>query len=177
MANIIDQLLLIARSESNPELTTTSSASLTDLVHEILNRRNPEITAGKLNVTTDFQCNESIEVHRFYAHLIIDNIIGNAIKYSPELSRITINVFLKEEGVMCVISDTGIGIKQEDLPKLFHPFFRSGALDHKNIEGTGLGLSIVQKAATSINATVSVSSEFGKGTTVTVFFKEILRRS
>jgi signal transduction histidine kinase len=177
MANIIDQLLMIARSESNPELTTTSSASLTDLVHEILNRRNPEITAGKLNVTTDFQCNEAIEVHRFYAHLIIDNIIGNAIKYSPELSRITINVFLKEGGVMCVISDTGIGIKQEDLPKLFHPFFRSDALDHKNIEGTGLGLSIVQKAATSINATVSVSSEFGKGTTVTVFFKEILRRS
>lgn len=177
MATIIDQLLLIARSESNPELTTTSSASLTDLIHEILNRRNPEITTGKLKVTTDFQLNEAIEVHRFYAHLIIDNIIGNAIKYSPELSQITIRVFLNDDGVTCVISDTGIGIRKEDLPKLFNPFFRSDALNHKNIEGTGLGLSIVQKAAASINATVSFSSDFGKGTTVSVHFKEILRRS
>lgn len=175
MANIIDQLLEIARFDSNPELNSRSSIAIDSLLAEILAHRNPDIFAKELYIAIDNQCNESIFIHHFHGRLILDNILGNAIKYSSTGGKIGIRIFLDEKGVCCEISDGGIGIRQEDLTQLFNPFFRSDALNHKEIKGTGLGLSIAQKAAESIGASISISSELGKGTLVTIHFKEILR--
>lgn len=175
MANIIDQLLEIARFDSNPELNSRSSIVIDSLLAEILAHRNPDIFAKGLHIAIDNQCNESIFIHHFHGRLILDNILGNAIKYSSTGGQIGIHIFLDEKGVCCEISDSGIGIRQEDLTQLFNPFFRSDALNHKEIKGTGLGLSIAQKAAESIGASISISSELGKGTLVTIHFKEILR--
>ena len=69
-----------------------------------------------------------------------------------------------------ILTDEGIGIIKEDMDKLFHPFFRSDALNHKEIFGNGLGLSIAKKAADAINAKLNLESVFGVGTTVTVTF-------
>ena len=100
----------------------------------------------------------------------MDNIIGYAIKYSKENSTLKITVSEAETGFICQIRDEGIGIKKEDIEKLFHPFFRSDALNHRDIFGNGLGLSIAKKAADAINAKLFVESELGVGTTVTILF-------
>jgi signal transduction histidine kinase len=175
MALIIDQLLEIARFDSNPELSSNSSIAIDSLLIEIGAHRKLEITGKELLLVTDNQCDELISVHYFYGRLILDNILGNAIKYSATGGTIFIRIYPDEQGVNCEITDTGIGIKEEDLTQLFHPFFRSDALNHKEIKGTGLGLSIAQKAAAVIGASISISSEFGKGTSVNVHFKQILR--
>ncbi len=109
-------------------------------------------------------------VPQYYTNLILDNIIGNAIKYSKDATTIHIDVNLQDSKLVCKVQDEGIGIKKEDLDNLFNHFFRSDALNHKSISGTGLGLSIAKKAADAIHAEIRVESEFGLGTIFEVRF-------
>lgn len=177
MTAIIDQLLEIARFDTNPELTINSSVEMELLLAEVLAHRHPDIVAKEIHVVQQNNCNSSIAIHRFYGRLILDNILGNAIKYSKQGGQILIRTFEENGGLSCEITDSGIGIRQEDIPQLFNPFFRSDALNHKDIKGTGLGLSIASKAASTIHATITISSELDQGTSVNIHFKEILRKS
>ena len=68
------------------------------------------------------------------------------------------------------MTDQGIGIKSEDLPNIFNPFFRSDAMEHRAISGNGLGLAIAQRAAHSVDADILVESELDKGSTFTLVF-------
>lgn len=177
LAFIIDQLLEIARQDINVHLNGTNVHSVTTLIEDILVRRKTEMDEKRLTISITNRLNEEVHIHGFYGQLILDNIIGNALKYSHEMGRIEVELVVKSEALICRITDFGIGIKQEDLSKLFIPFFRSDALEHKQIKGTGLGLSIVQKAAQLLKAEVNISSIYGEGTTVELVFKEILRKA
>jgi signal transduction histidine kinase len=68
------------------------------------------------------------------------------------------------------VQDSGIGIREEDLHRIFQPFYRSDALEHKTIKGTGLGLSLVQKACDQLGIEITVSSEVNKGSSFTLTF-------
>lgn len=176
MSKIIDQLLEIARADINIGLDSNSSTPLVTLINQILVRKN--IILVEKNLKIEFEINNvdnSINVNSFYANLILENIIDNAIKYSDKNSEIRIELLLKDNEVICKIFDFGIGIKKEDLALIYNPFFRSDSLKHKQIKGNGLGLSIVKKSAKAINCDISILSQYGKGTEVTINFKEILR--
>lgn len=177
MTAIIDQLLEIARFDTNPELTINSSVEIDLLLTEVLTHRHPDIVAKELQIIKQNNCVGSVAIHRFYGRLILDNILGNAIKYSKQGGQIVIWTFEEKGELYCEITDSGIGIKPEDIPQLFNPFFRSDALNHKDIKGTGLGLSIARKAASTIGANITISSELNQGTSVKIHFKEILRKS
>lgn len=177
MTAIIDQLLEIARFDTNPELTINSSVEIDLLLTEVLTHRHPDIVAKELQIIKQNNCDGPVAIHRFYGRLILDNILGNAIKYSKQGGQIVIWTFEEKGELYCEITDSGIGIKPEDIPQLFNPFFRSDALNHKDIKGTGLGLSIARKAASTIGATITISSELNQGTSVKIHFKEILRKS
>jgi two-component system sensor histidine kinase VicK len=99
---------------------------------------------------------------------IFTNLISNAIKYTPEGGKVWVT--LGEEGgfVKASVSDTGIGIKKEDLPRLFDKFFRVKSPETREIIGTGLGLSIVKNIVDAHLGSISVESEEGGGTTFTV---------
>lgn len=106
----------------------------------------------------------------YCAHLILENIIHNSIKYTPKNGTLKLVIYGQDQELVCIIEDNGIGIKNEDLDNIFLPFFRSSALSHKDIQGNGLGLSIAKKAADAIGAKIQVRSEPGKGSTFTVSF-------
>lgn len=98
------------------------------------------------------------------------NILSNAVKYTPSGS-VTFNVSSTkvdnkdETKLLFTITDTGIGIKEEDMEKLFMPFERMDEKRNRNIEGTGLGISIVQNLLNMMGTSLSVKSEYGKGST------------
>jgi signal transduction histidine kinase len=175
MTTIIEQLLLLARLDSNVKsndlvLKNTIYQSLPILLDEILSRYKNEISAKNLTLDLFMETTNEFLVQQYYANLILDNIIGNSIKYSTKNSSLHITVSNNERGIICKIKDEGIGIKKEDIEKLFNPFFRSEALNHKEIFGNGLGLSIAKKAADAMNAALILESELGVGTTVTIIF-------
>lgn len=170
MTDTLEQLLLLARLDTSSKTVDQSLVSLPTIVDEILSRRKKHIS--EKNLTIDFHNDVALEslVPQYYTNLILDNIIGNAIKYSNRATTIHIGVILQDSKIVCKVQDEGIGIKKEDLNNLFNHFFRSDALNHKSISGTGLGLSIAKKAADAINAEIHVESKFGLGTIFTIKF-------
>ena len=106
-------------------------------------------------------------------HEIIYNLIDNAIKYNKESGTVSVRISRNPKGKIAVsVADTGIGIEQKYMDRIFERFFRVDKSHSREIGGTGLGLSIVKHAAKVIGAELDVVSEVGKGTTVEVIFAE-----
>ncbi len=100
--------------------------------------------------------------------IIFNNLISNAIKYNKEGGKVEISLKIKDNLVTIRVSDTGIGMTEEDLSKLFNEFVRIKTPKTKNIHGSGLGLSIVKKIADFYDGDVKVLSEPDKGSTFIV---------
>ncbi len=170
MSDTIEQLLLLARLDNGKSDQKDSKVSIATLIDDILSRRKAEIAEKKLKIFLDINENGSYSVPHYHAHLILDNLISNAIKYSYERSPLHLRISMENEKIRCEIEDRGIGIREEDQSRVFNHFFRSEALEHKDIPGNGLGLSIVKKSAEAIGAEIEVKSVPGKGSTFSVLF-------
>lgn len=170
MTDTIEQLLLLARIDTNTKARNDFLVSLPALIDEVLLRHKKAISDKNLSIKFKNKVAEETLVSQYYTSLILDNLIGNAIKYSKEGTTVRITILHVGSGIVCKVQDQGIGIRKEDLDNIFNHFFRSDALDHKNIPGNGLGLSIAKKAADAIDANIEVDSDFGSGTTFTIQF-------
>lgn len=168
MTAALEQLLLLARLDTNSKITDKSLIPLATLIDEILSRHKNQILKKKLSINFKNDIENETLVPQYFSNLILENIIGNAIKYTKDATTIQISITQLGSKIVCVVQDEGIGIKKEDLNNLFNNFFRSDALNHKNITGNGLGLSIAKKAADAIDAKIEVESEFGVGTIFTI---------
>ncbi|MDP5172291.1 MAG: HAMP domain-containing histidine kinase [Bacteroidia bacterium] len=176
MTGTIEQLLLLARLDSDNHAQKDQYLPLDLLCDSIISHHQRTIEQRHIEMMVKQEIKQPVAVPQYYASLILENLIGNAVKYSPDGGSIHLTMKQTGEDVLCSIQDHGIGIREEDLEQVFHPFFRSEALSHKHISGNGLGLSIAKKAADAIGAEVKVSSQPGKGSTFTLrFFKPILR--
>ncbi len=101
---------------------------------------------------------------------IIYNLVDNAIKYNKENGSVNIDIRPGDEGTVLSVSDTGIGIPEKDIPRIFERFYRVDKSHSREIGGTGLGLSIVKHAAQTMQAELDVTSQPGRGTTFKVTF-------
>jgi len=99
---------------------------------------------------------------------VLTNLIGNAIKFTPEQGKICVRVRCQAEELVISVSDTGIGIPKKDLPKIFDRFYCVHR-PNKQSQGTGLGLAIVKQIVMIHNGRIEVESEVDKGTTFTIF--------
>ncbi|WP_166961572.1 sensor histidine kinase [Yeosuana marina] len=171
MTETIEQLLVLARLDSSSnKLNFNETVLLPTLVDDILLRNNKDITSKNLSIHLKTDTTKDLLVKKYYANLILENIINNAIKYSKDNASINISISTSKDRLICSIKDEGIGIKSEDISNIFNHFYRSDALDHKDILGNGLGLSIAQKSAQAINATIKVESSINKGSVFTIIF-------
>jgi two-component system phosphate regulon sensor histidine kinase PhoR len=99
---------------------------------------------------------------------IADNLIDNAIKYTPENGSVRVRCSVLDDSVVFDVTDTGIGIPRDDLPRIFERFYRVDKARSRELGGTGLGLSIVKHLVQSIAGRVDVTSRVGSGTRFTV---------
>ena len=106
---------------------------------------------------------------------VIINILNNAVKYTPK-GHVTMRLFGEETDkgfeLVCAVEDTGIGIRQEDIPFLFEAFSQADRRVNHNIQGTGLGLSISDRLIRSMGGSITVESEYGKGSIFTARFPQ-----
>ena len=170
LTHLVDQLLLLARFGSQAKDLKRQELSVLSCVHDVLHRHRADLSAKHIRVDVEDGDLPSIVSDPFLVDLILDNLLANAIKYSPAGSAITVAFSRPATHLRCTISDEGIGIRPEDLERIFAPLFRSDALAHKQIGGTGLGLSIVAKACALLHIEVSVASELDRGTSFTLLF-------
>ena len=171
MSSSLDQLLLLARLESKDQAKQNKPISLPTIVNESLVHLNKEILEKELVVSFNFDEDTALLVPHYYSYLILENILSNAVKYSLKSGILDISCKKINQQIVCTIKDEGIGINKKDLKHIYKNFFRSDALQHKQIKGNGLGLSIVKKCVDAIGARIEIESELSKGTQVTIFFK------
>jgi signal transduction histidine kinase len=100
--------------------------------------------------------------------LLVRNLVDNAIRYTRPSGRIDVALCADPEGVVVIVTDTGLGIPSRDLPRIFERFYRIDRARSRETGGTGLGLSIVKHVVENHGGTVSVRSELGRGTTFEV---------
>lgn len=170
LTHIVDQLLLLARFEKHAQQVAVQEIDLTACIHEALWRLRHELEAKQIRVDLEGVLASPIAGDPYLTDLILDNLLANAIKYSPAHSTVTVELSARGGRVVCAITDQGIGINPANLDKIFDPLYRSDALQHKHIEGSGLGLSIVANASALLGIELTVASELGQGSTFTLLF-------
>jgi signal transduction histidine kinase len=108
-----------------------------------------------------------------FLHEIMDNLIDNAIKYTPAGGSIYVNVLGDGDRVLINVTDTGIGISSDDLQHIFQKFYRADNSDTRTIGGTGLGLYLVKQRVEAMGGRVWAESAFGEGSTFYVSLPRI----
>ncbi|MCB0762809.1 MAG: HAMP domain-containing protein, partial [Flavobacteriales bacterium] len=173
MSSTLEQLLLLARLDATDSVQHSPAINLKDLVDSITHQLSEEMASKSVRI--DLLCEApSVQVPEYHARLMLENVLSNAIKYSHDGGTVLVHIFSENEWNVCTVTNTGIGIKPEDLDHVFDAFFRSAPLEHKHIPGNGLGLSIAQRCAKAIDATITLKSDTSS-TTATLNFKPILR--
>jgi signal transduction histidine kinase len=166
MLMLINDMLSTAQIESQDGLQL-DKVDLKRLVHGALEVLETMIVAKELQIAIDIRSDAQIVYgdDTWLSHAIL-NVVGNAVKYNKVGGRVTISTQAFSNMVQVDVSDTGVGIPADALPKVFDKFFRSKTV--RNIEGTGLGLSIVKSVIEQHRGKVDIRSELGMGTTITL---------
>lgn len=165
MIHIIDDLETISQLESGTLSMDIEHFNVVEQVHDIISQT--EIMAARRNIKITVHTPDKIKVaaDRFRIRQVFANLITNSIKYGKEGGETIVTVLDEKERVKITISDNGIGIEEKHLPRLFERFYRVDKGRSREQGGTGLGLSIVKHIIEAHDQTISVKSEFGKGTT------------
>lgn len=170
LTNLVQDLLDLGKIEADQNRLKQDSVNLHGVVKTVLEQHELEVAQKKLRCelageTTGLEIKGDAEA----LHQIVDNLLSNAIRYTPDGGSVTVKIDKQGDKVCLVVSDTGIGIPTADLPRIFERFYRVDRARSRALGGTGLGLAIVKHLVQSMKGEVSVQSTEGKGTSFTVF--------
>ncbi|NWG03894.1 MAG: response regulator [Syntrophaceae bacterium] len=169
LLTLIKDLLDLSKIEAGMMVQYKEPLRLQEVVQKVVDLMRAEAEAKKLDLQfTAPHTLPLINADRNSMEGIFTNLISNAIKYTPEGGKVWVDLVEEGEFVKATVSDTGIGIKKEDLPRIFDKFYRVKTVETRQIVGTGLGLSIVKSVVDAHLGFISVESEEGGGTTFTV---------
>ena len=166
---LILDLLSLARIESGQQAFDIGSVNVENVVLSCLAEQQAHAASKGVDLQTDSGVSQlQVRADEEGTRQILNNLINNAINYTPQGGRITVGWREENGSGVLEVSDTGIGIAKEHLPRLFERFYRVDKARSRELGGTGLGLSIVKHLTQSFGGSIQVESEPGAGTTFTV---------
>ncbi|MGL4551951.1 MAG: sensor histidine kinase, partial [Gemmataceae bacterium] len=167
---LILDLLSLARIESGEELFDLTTVPLVPLAAACVERHRPRAEARRQELRLEAGGDPVVWADEEAADTVLENLLDNALKYTPEGGVIRVRVTAEGGAGRLEVIDTGIGIPEVDLPRIFERFYRVDRARSRELGGTGLGLSIVKHLAQALRGTVRATSEVGVGTTFAVTF-------
>lgn len=172
MMRMVTDLLSLSRIDNDTSHLEVELTNFTAFITFILNRfdkiKNQDETK-KYEIIRDYPITPIwVEIDTDKMTQVIDNIMNNAIKYSPDGGTITVSVKTTDVQLILSISDEGLGIPKQDLPKIFDRFYRVDKARSRAQGGTGLGLSIAKEIIKQHHGFIWAKSEYGKGSTFTI---------
>ena len=172
MMRMVTDLLHLSRIDNATSHLDVELINFTAFITFILNRFDKiraQDKEKKYELVRDYPITSVwIEIDTDKMTQVIDNILNNAIKYSPDGGKITVSMKTTDDQMILSISDQGLGIPKEDLPKIFDRFYRVDKARSRAQGGTGLGLAIAKEIIKQHNGFIWAKSEYGKGSTFTI---------
>ncbi len=171
MKRIVDDLLLLSRLENG----STSGNDVVDVPAMLASiREGAEMLATEKNLTVHLKADRSLNIVGTESELYsaFNNLVGNAVRYTPEGGEITIRWYSDSEGIKFEVSDTGVGIAPRHIPRLTERFYRVDVARSRDSGGTGLGLAIVKHVLLRHHATLKIESRLGIGSTFICLFPQ-----
>lgn len=168
LSDFIGSILSLGRIESKEIKLHLKSKDINSLLTDVI--RKSEFLAKKrgIEIRSEFEPMFSFKVDEDLIRQVLTNLVENAIKYSPDNSKILISTEEIEGRAVIQIADQGIGIAREDQPFIFDKFYRSQSVKKTEVSGSGLGLYLVKYFVELHRGQVEVESEPGKGSTFTI---------
>lgn len=172
MMRMVTDLLHLSRVDNATSHLDVELINFTAFITFILNRfdkmRGPD-EEKKYELVRDYPITSVwIEIDTDKMTQVIDNILNNAIKYSPDGGKITVTMKTTDDQMILSISDQGLGIPKQDLPRIFDRFYRVDRARSRAQGGTGLGLAIAKEIIKQHKGFIWAKSEYGKGSTFTI---------
>lgn len=169
LARFVDDLLSVSSMELGSLSLHKQVTDLGRLLNEVLAKIRPQVEEKRL--TLEVVLPEKLpepELDKDKIATVLVNLLGNAVKYTPASGRVTFRVNIADQHIEISVEDTGVGIAEGELPKVFEKFFRSQDPRVQEQTGTGLGLALTQEVVRLHGGRITVESEIDKGSTFRV---------
>jgi signal transduction histidine kinase len=168
LVHLVSDLLLVAESQDRRLSIDVKDIDLGALAAECVAAAKPAADAREIQLSLSDGSPGRLDGDPVRLAQVIDNLISNAIKFTPAGGRVTVRATTSDGQALFEVSDTGAGISAADLAQLFEPFFRTRSAAAQAIQGTGLGLTITKAIVEAHKGSISVDSVLGDGTTFRV---------
>ncbi|WP_434793461.1 Alkaline phosphatase synthesis sensor protein PhoR [Terrisporobacter petrolearius] len=163
LKRLIEDILLLSSIESKNNLVM-ENIILYDVFKEVYEMINYIANSKKIDLQYNFEDKEAVvQAYGDYLKQLLLNLIDNAIKYTPEGGRVTVNQFIKNDEIVIEVIDNGVGIPKEDQSKIFQRFYRVDKARSRSVGGTGLGLAITKHIVHSLKGSIGLESQLGEG--------------
>lgn len=163
LSGLTKQLLLLTSLDSLTEKLVIESVQLDVQIKEVLQRYRWLMEEKNISLTAHIDP-VSVSGNKAYLEKVWENLLSNSLKYTPSGGIIDITVMESKDWVIVSVQDSGIGIKEENIPYLFDRFYRVDDARHQEVEGTGLGLAIVKQVVDLHEGKIEVESKWNEGT-------------
>jgi adenylate cyclase len=167
LLRLVNQLLDIQRLDAGKMHACFRPCNLVEFTSQTIDAFRPYCDRKNIHLFSEFsKCPEIyLDLEKF--DKVLYNLLSNAMKFTPSNGRITVNISADPDGKQCILSvhDTGIGIREDQIPFLFDRFRQAEGSVNRSYEGSGLGLSLVKELVNLHGGNISVTSDYGYGTT------------
>jgi signal transduction histidine kinase len=168
LLHVVGDLLFVAQVKAGGIALEAGPTDVEEVVRQAAEAARPAATEKGIELELDVDGIGELTADRARLAQVLDNLISNAIKFTPSGGRVAVRSSRDGDVAILEVSDTGMGISEEDQEKLFQRFFRADSATDQAIQGTGLGLAIVKAIVEAHDGAISVVSASGKGTTFRV---------
>ena len=168
MTDIINDLLTLVRMNRQEVVLNPIEVDITDMLGDIIKRLEPIAENKNISLIYNRVKDVKAEVEETKLSLAISNLIENGIKYNVDGGKVEITVDSDHQNAFISVADTGLGIAEEEISKIFDRFYRVDKNRDRETGGTGLGLSIARSAVLMHNGSIKVSSKENEGTTFVI---------
>lgn len=164
LANLINNLLDIARIESGKTVMNIEEIDVDEVLRDISEIIQPQAEEKRINFRVEKDPEiKNIRADKIHLERVLINLLGNALKFTPENGEIGLKVYYNNNAIQFEVYDTGIGIEEKDLEKIFDEFYRADNPINREKKGTGLGLSLVKRIVEAHGGKIWVKSKVGEG--------------
>lgn len=168
MRNLIMDLLDLTKIRLEKKEEKFELVKLSDIAQNAIEAINPYAIQKDVEIQLNDEQNVELNADPGDLEILLNNLISNAVKYNNDGGKVKVQLKKEENNLVIVVTDTGIGMTDDEIKGLFNEFYRVKKEQTKNISGSGLGLPIVKNIVDLYNGKIQVDSEVGKGSTFSV---------